>query len=164
DDKRTFEVVYRRDDGLKHYIATDGAAALLLDPYRYRCEYVHKDIVRQQLVDRKLAAGETVSLMTLFYGDKAGDRKGYRLERIGPAEGLVLAGDRPVAWFGLGRSTAALPVRARAFLLAGGKLALMDATEAGTHLRSDSPVSRQIELPAREARRLLEAAARRIAR
>ncbi len=163
EDGRTFEVAYQTDSGLKQYICTDGTADLVIDPYKFRCEYIYKTMVRQQLVDRKLDAGEKATLITLFYGDKAGDRRNYRVERIGATEGLVFQGDRPVGYFGCGqgeKSRSVLPIAARMFLLTDETLTVVEGTSAGSYFKSEKPVSREVKLPAGTAAGILNALGR----
>ena len=161
DTDRGLEQAFKDDGKTKLYILTDGTAKIATEVAP--ANYITTLMVRQLHERTKLAAGEKVTFIDLFYGDTERARANYRLERLSPTEGLILKNGKPVAYFGSGqgeKGRAALPIQARMFLLADDTLALVDGTAAGPHFKSDTPVSRELRLPPRTASDILATLAR----
>ncbi len=149
EDDRGFEVTISTPEKTRQYILTDGTARIITNNAPARD--IDTVMVRQVHPSRKLNAGQKVTYINLFYADREGDRKGYRLERISPTEGLIFEGRQCVGYFGCGQSDktrAILPIEARMFLLTPNWLAVVDGTSAGEYFKSKEAASTEIEIPA----------------
>ena len=158
---RGFEVSFEKDDGTKLYILTDGTAEMISEVYKP--QGINKVIVRQMRKGVRLGAGEKVTFLTLFCGDRDGGRKDYRIERLGPTEGLILEGGKAVAYFGCGQgeeTKAIFPVEAKMFLLTGQTLSVVDGILGGSFFKSRKPESSEVNVPAGAAADILSKLAR----
>ncbi len=133
---------------IRHYILTDGTARIKTENAPGRD--LSSVVVRQIHRSRKLDAGEKVTYINLLYGDDAGARSDYRIERLSPTEGLIFQGTDPVAYFGLEQSEqtrAILSIRAKMFMLTDRKLSVVGATSVEGMFRSTKGVSREVRFP-----------------
>jgi len=155
--RRGFEISFDTPGKTRLYAVTDGTCDEVTTDTVYP-QYITTQVVRQVRRAKKLAAGEKLTYINLFFGDRESDRQGYRVERIGPCEALVFQGNAPAAYFGTAQtanSRAVLPIEAKMFLVTRDTIALTDGTSAGDHFRSEVAVSREITLRPQEADRAL---------
>ncbi len=157
-DNRGYEMTVETPRKTKLYILTDRTASITTAEAPARS--IKTVMVRQVHKARKLEAGEKVTYINLLYGDREGERANYRIERLSPTEGLIFSGDKPVAYFGCSQSDktrAIFPIEARMFLLSEQMLAVVDGTSAGEFFKSETPISREVQVPAETVAKLLQA-------
>ena len=157
DDRGIEETLETSPEPTSLYIVTDGASKILTEEVQH--EYINALMVHQVSEGNSLSPGDKVTFINLFYGDRPPSRANYRLKRLGPTEGIILQGEEPVAYFGCGQdepSKAVLPIKAKMYLLTGDMLAVVDGASAAQYFSSERPVSREIGMPGKAARQMLQ--------